>query len=857
VHRNDLPGPDEPHPVGGNGRPSAVHPTPVDSRSTLSVDDGALWDLFALLAEADTPQLLHDVLRQVAHVLSADEAALFAGHSPPMLITAYGRRAPAEQRRVTDRRLLHAVATGEVVSLAASDPLHGWRVDDRTTVRTGIWVPAPAEAPTPTVVRVLRERPGPLPRGAHQLLSIVARRLAGVLHGLQQQRFDESRHVALGQLTAVSAGIARDLDVETIVQRVATGVTAATDFGAATVELRHGATVQRVAAAGDDELAVGDTSPLPRWRAALATDHRVGGATYRIPIAAGVPAHDIRAPGAGPGLVTPLRNRHDEVIGFLALSQPRTGAEPSSAMVQTVELFAGQAEIALIHASLHADARRQRDIAHTLMRVTTAVSRSLEADEILATCCEAAQTHSVGERATILLIDDAGRVGHAIAHGDDHDAAVAEAPRSLDDCALLADAAASPEPVIIDDVTASDRYADTWIARRLRLRSAALYPLRAGDDTLGVLLVDSHTRPVRFGESEIRLLSQIGAQAAVGLHHSTLHAQTREQADRNAGLLELTTAMTTTFEFEAIFARIVEAVRSRMDGHAVAVLRLTDGAMQVLGSIAGDRLRDTRPPLVVPMPDGLDVVLESICSDGTVLVDDVRTTPALAQIALPSTRSVVLAAPHDRVETDVLVTVSSTRPAAFTPADADFLADLAQITKLAVRNSELFDEVAQAARRDPLTGLLNRRVFWDTLQSQLQHLPTNATLAVAVLDADDFKRINDRLGHVVGDTALGHIADRLRRAVRPFDTVFRVGGEEFTVVLPDATDRDALTVMERARLAVRRPRADLPPVSVSIGVAVAPYDGQTADALFSEADRALLQAKREGKDRVVLRSELP
>ncbi|HSK98214.1 MAG TPA: sensor domain-containing diguanylate cyclase, partial [Euzebyales bacterium] len=509
-----------------------------------------------------------------------------------------------------------------------------------------------------------------------------------------------------------------------------------------------------------------------------------------------------------------------------------------------------------VNASLYVEAKRQRDIAQALTLVTSAVSQSLETDEILETCCRAAQTHSVGERASIYLLDEHGHVTLASSYGRDrHVPPSARGPLLVADDPLLTAAVQSPDAIVVDDLDESAQYSGSWITRELGLRSVAIYALRANDATLGILMVDSHTTQVEFARPEEQLLSQIAAQAAVALRQSSLHAQTREQAARNAQLLELTTAMTTTFEFQAIFERIVNAVRSRMDGHAVSVLRVGADDIGILGTITGDRLRCPCPPPRLTLSPKLREALELVWEEGTLRLDDVRVYPTLTQIARPETRSVVLAAPLDRSETDVLLTVSTTRVGAFTRADERFLADLVRVTKLAVRNSDLFVEVSEAAQRDPLTGLRNRRVFWEALQSHLEGLG-RGTLALAVVDADNFKRINDRLGHTVGDAALRHIADRLRRSVRETDEVFRIGGEEFTIIMPEASGRDAHNVMMRVLTGVRQSRADLPSLSVSIGVAVAPDDGMTVDELFREADHALLRAKRDGKNRITLSSDV-
>lgn len=860
MDRREPPPADEPAPHPGASRRSfddlPTQFTPTHLADELKRDDGELWQLIDLLTRCDAPHLLHDVLRGVASLVAADEVSLYAGYSPAMLIAAQGPRVIAEQHEIVDRRLAAALTTRSTITLHPDDAEDAWRIDPTTSIRSGLWVPSPPGVSTPAVVRVLRIRPESFPAGTGRLVQIVVQRLAAVLHRMQQQRHEQARDTERTQLFLVSASIGQELDFELVAERVAVGVTSVTYFGDATVEVRNGTTLRRVASFGGGDLAADVVSPMARWRAALVDEHRVGELTYRVPMHNGLPVEaDDHTTSPTSGLVTQLQDREGDVLGFLTLSRPRTGAQPTEQEVQTIELFARQAQIALVNASLYVEAKRQRDIARTLMRVTTAVSQSMETEEILQICCEAATEHSAGERASIYLLEHSHvRLATSCGH-DAHVAQTAPVPAALDDARLLTTAVRSDQPIVVDDLAADPRYRDTWMVHELGVRSVALYPLRTGTDVLGVLVVDSHTTRIHFSEHEAELLPQIAAQAAVALRQSRLHRMTREQAAHNARLAELTTALTTTFEFEDIFRDIVEAVRSRMDGHSVAVLRVRGRDMHVLGTITADHLRCPSPPQQVPISDRLREALRTVWKHGTLNIDDVRMYPALMELARPETRAVMLAAPLERSETSVLLTVSTTRPDAYSREDERFVADLVRITRLAVHNADLFVEVSHAAQRDPLTGLFNRRVFWEHLQERLADLGRR-TLALAVVDADDFKRINDRLGHAIGDAALQHIAGRLRRTVRPTDEVYRIGGEEFTVNMPDASEHEAHGVMSRMLVAVRKTHQDLPPLSVSVGVAVAPHDGRTADALFREADRTLLRAKQAGKNRIVLRSQV-
>ena len=167
----------------------------------------------------------------------------------------------------------------------------------------------------------------------------------------------------------------------------------------------------------------------------------------------------------------------------------------------------------------------------------------------------------------------------------------------------------------------------------------------------------------------------------------------------------------------------------------------------------------------------------------------------------------------------------------------------------------LRSELAEEAVRDPLTGLHNRRQLDRALAADRRSRVSDLESAVVVVDIDRFKDVNDRFGHAAGDEVLKAVADVLRRSTRDGDTVARMGGEEFVLVLPGAGAGQAV---ERAE-EIRRDCAGLVhvlggetvTVTVSAGVAAGPLGGAASDALLDAADRALYAAKAAGRNRVV------
>ena len=181
---------------------------------------------------------------------------------------------------------------------------------------------------------------------------------------------------------------------------------------------------------------------------------------------------------------------------------------------------------------------------------------------------------------------------------------------------------------------------------------------------------------------------------------------------------------------------------------------------------------------------------------------------------------------------------------------------VAQEVSLTLANLRLRDMLLRHSVRDPLTGLWNRRVLDEWFDRELARAKRHGTsVGVLLIDVDHFKGFNDSLGHDAGDELLKALASMLRDAVRTEDLVCRYGGEEFLIILGDTVPEHvtlrAADLCERAReLAVQHGTRRLPPVTLSIGVALYPQHATAADELLRAADRALYAAKDAGRDRV-------
>jgi diguanylate cyclase (GGDEF)-like protein len=159
-----------------------------------------------------------------------------------------------------------------------------------------------------------------------------------------------------------------------------------------------------------------------------------------------------------------------------------------------------------------------------------------------------------------------------------------------------------------------------------------------------------------------------------------------------------------------------------------------------------------------------------------------------------------------------------------------------------------------ASTVDPLTGLLNRHGLDDRFEElRQQALVTAAPIAVVLFDLDHFKRVNDEHGHDAGDRLLRAVADAVRGTLRTFELVYRIGGEEFLVLLPGIAEWEAESIAEQLRLAIERigPESGIP-ITASFGVSGATGAEIDFERLYRGADGALYEAKRAGRDRVAV-----
>ena len=259
------------------------------------------------------------------------------------------------------------------------------------------------------------------------------------------------------------------------------------------------------------------------------------------------------------------------------------------------------------------------------------------------------------------------------------------------------------------------------------------------------------------------------------------------------------------------------------------------------------------------LPDASGLCARALATGEPVIENDVREVPGYFPGYTEAQSEACLPLISFGEPLGVLV-LDSAKLAAFDPEDVLAMQSVADICATAIQNARHFERARSLANIDGLTGIYNRRYFEQRITEELErHNRYSGTLALIMLDIDQFKRLNDEFGHLLGDEVLRQISTLFTQHLRKVDIVCRYGGEEFAILVPETGGASALAVAEKLRHMVENwdfpgvPRS----VAVSAGVATFPNDGRTRDELMKAADDALYAAKQQGRNRVVSASAKP
>jgi diguanylate cyclase (GGDEF)-like protein len=354
-----------------------------------------------------------------------------------------------------------------------------------------------------------------------------------------------------------------------------------------------------------------------------------------------------------------------------------------------------------------------------------------------------------------------------------------------------------------------------------------------------VVLVRSRRRGRDDQTHLLELVSQMNVRME-GMVRELSEALERAQEEgrRNRFLGELGASI----DLDEVLSRTLEA-GGAIPGVDAALVSIRSGAEKPVVATLGLSMEEAQRQAISGPPDGHAARAISIVY---------QYPPSLEQVDELVHSGLAVPIPGE-VDTIGFIAIYSRSPThRFEEETIREVEELAKRAGPAIENARRFREARQLADLDALTGLHNRRYFHETLAREVARAQRyGRRLALVVLDLDDFKAINDRIGHLSGDAVLAETAERVRDVVRSADVACRVGGDEFAVILPESSAEEADQLYRRLRGAVSsRPVGQAGRLLISAGVAELLSDDDPT-RFFERADEALYRAKELGKGQVV------
>jgi len=549
------------------------------------------------------------------------------------------------------------------------------------------------------------------------------------------------------------------------------------------------------------------------------------------------PAESVRRAAAKAGYRTvalfPLLYR-DRVTGVLRLYHDCVRAyTPADAALGAA--FANQAAIAVENARRLNDAeRRARDLA-TLNRVIARITAALRPEELFEALVEELHTTLRYPLVDVLTVTDDGLALRVVSRRGYDGAVPARVPV---DQGVVGRVARTGVAMLVADVAAERDYQTL----DPRARQEACVPIFVEGRIAGVIKVE--TTEAVLGPADVELLTALASQVSTVMRNSVLFTQVQTARDELQALHEAAQTLSASIELSDVLEALVKVTCRRFgydrsaillaDDHGDLEVRAAYGTGQALGTripawegAEGQAARDRRPVLV------------AAGGGGGAAVDTTLAIPLLREAQLVGVFS-----------------VGTTDPDRLGERGRSTLNTLAGYAMVAIDNARLYEQTRLLASTDSLTGLANHRAFIQTLDQELERSKRYAlSFSVIMIEVDRFKHYNDTYGHLRGDDVLRVVARTLDREHRKhIDLVARYGGDEFIVLLPHTPRNVAGDVAERIRRSIENTPfpvgRDITSITVSLGVAAFPEDGDNSIALIDASDHRMYAAKQGGGNAV-------
>ncbi|MCG2795628.1 MAG: diguanylate cyclase [Actinomycetia bacterium] len=553
-------------------------------------------------------------------------------------------------------------------------------------------------------------------------------------------------------------------------------------------------------------------------------------------------------------LVLPMILRN-EVEGIVFVERRGIKRYFTDREAETCTAILAQAATGMENATRYADEQRKRSEVDIMYKTSRELGSSLVMDQVLESACKLAIRSTGAPTCSAFVLDEPcgmllprvsiGLGGSRVEFPEGSGVAVSE----IEDMYNLAQ---RPPALILNRPVESSGLPPFLCVEGVAL----LAPFFSQGRISGFLCVaDDEDR--EFSGDEKTRLAVVAGEAALAVVNARLHERIKSDAAQMVSLIQLTNAIGSTADLEKIMSIALDTVRHLFDCDSGLIYRIDadDGCLWYVDSF-GYSSRAVEKISSGPYRNAGECW--AVAQDTLVGIDDLSAAElkcrTLEKIAYGSTICVGM-----KVEGRTLgvLHIRSEKPNAFSEEDQQFALAIADQVALALQRATLFEEINRLAVTDPLTGVFNVRRLASVLADEVSRARRYVRpVSFLMVDVDNLKVYNDSLGHQRGDVVLSQIASIVDRNTRDVDKVFRYGGDEFCVVLPETDSFEAMVVAEKVRRAVSdfhfpgEEDMRVKNLTISIGVATFPQDTDEEDDLIRKADLALYAAKQDGRNSV-------
>lgn len=409
---------------------------------------------------------------------------------------------------------------------------------------------------------------------------------------------------------------------------------------------------------------------------------------------------------------------------------------------------------------------------------------------------------------------------------------------------LSGHAAQLKRPIYSPDVKKDPRYLNVIPTTG----SEVAIPLMVRDEVVGVL--DFQSEHLNFFDSEmIDLLTLFSTQASLALENARLYSLERRRAEQLEAINAVARQTTAVLDLDELLTVVCRLLLEWFHSDHVAVLMAENDGLRVR---AHEGRLTANLALGAQLAPGAGIAARALTSGRSIIENDVHNVDSYIAGFVETQSELCVPLIFFGEKLGVLA-LDSARKDAFEDDDLQPLESVADICAAAIQNASYFDRMKQLAYVDGLTGIHNRRYFEMRIVEELERASRfQGRMSVIMVDIDNFKRVNDEFGHLLGDEVLRLVANILKQQLRKSDLLCRYGGEEFAIVVPETTGENALRVAEKLRRQIEThhfpgvPRS----VTISCGVSEYPTQGITRDEVVAAADAALYMAKQAGRNRI-------